>query len=116
MQGKVERFSLADGEDAVIHELRAPLGAAADALKQFWSALDGDLGTELHRRDIANRLASREDIGDRWYVATTIEGIVCALELSRSKSYSAPRLAPLPVHDAQQARAGIGSTRAGGRS
>ena len=27
VQGKVERFSLADGEDAVIHELRAPLGA-----------------------------------------------------------------------------------------
>ncbi len=84
VQGKVERFSLADGEDAVIHELRAPLGAAADALKQFWAALEGDLGSDLHRRDIANRLAAREDIGDRWYVATTIEGIVCALELSRS--------------------------------
>ena len=76
VQGKVERFSLADGEDAVIHELRAPLGAAADALKQFWGALDGEQGTELYRRDIANRLAAREDIGDRWYVATTIEGIV----------------------------------------
>ena len=84
MQGKVERFSLADGEDAVIHELRAPLGAAADALKQFWAGLDGELGSDLHLRDIANRLSSREDIGDRWYVATTIEGIVCALELSRS--------------------------------
>jgi ribosomal protein S18 acetylase RimI-like enzyme len=27
---------------------------------------------------------AREDLGDRWYVATTLEGIVCALELSRS--------------------------------
>jgi GNAT superfamily N-acetyltransferase/RimJ/RimL family protein N-acetyltransferase len=84
VQGKLERFSLSDGEDAVIHELRAPLGAAAEALKQFWAALDGEQGSDLHRRDIASRLASREDIGDRWYVATTIEGIVCALELSRS--------------------------------
>jgi GNAT superfamily N-acetyltransferase len=84
VQGKVERFSLADGEDAVIHELRAPLGAAADALTQFWSALDADYSSPLFRRDITTRLASREDIGDRWYVATTIEGIVCGMELSRS--------------------------------
>jgi RimJ/RimL family protein N-acetyltransferase/GNAT superfamily N-acetyltransferase len=84
VQGKVERFSLVDGEDAVIHELRAPLGAAGDALTQFWSGLDAEYWTPLFRRDIASRLASREDIGDRWYVATTIEGIVCGLELSRS--------------------------------
>jgi GNAT superfamily N-acetyltransferase len=84
VQGKVERFSLADGEDAVIHELRAPLGAAGDALTQFWSGLGDEYSSPLYQRDIASRLASREDIGDRWYVATTIEGIVCGLELSRS--------------------------------
>jgi RimJ/RimL family protein N-acetyltransferase len=84
VQGKVERFSLADGEDAVIHELRTPLGAAADALTQFWSGLDAEYSSTLFQRDIASRLASREDIGDRWYVATTLEGIVCGLELSRS--------------------------------
>ncbi|MDB5056636.1 MAG: GCN5-related N-acetyltransferase [Chloroflexi bacterium] len=84
MQGKVERFSLADGEDAVIHELRAPLGAGAEALNQFWSGWDAEQTSGLFRTDTSSRLAAREDIGDRWYVATTIEGIVCGLELSRS--------------------------------
>lgn len=83
VQGKVERFSLPDGEEAVIHELRAPLGAGAEALTTFWSGRDAALAGGPGR-DAATRLASREDIGDRWYVATTIEGIVCALELSRS--------------------------------
>jgi RimJ/RimL family protein N-acetyltransferase/GNAT superfamily N-acetyltransferase len=84
VQGKVERFSLPDGEEAVIHELRAPLGAGAEALTTFWAPPDrAQLAGPLWR-DVALRLAAREDIGDRWYVATTIEGIVCALELSRS--------------------------------
>ncbi|HVA90117.1 MAG TPA: GNAT family N-acetyltransferase [Chloroflexota bacterium] len=82
MQGRVERFSLPDGEEAVIHELRAPLGAGADALIAFWAARD-QIPPRV-ARDIETRLTAREDIGDRWYVATTIEGIVCALELSRS--------------------------------
>lgn len=84
MQGKVERFSLPDGEEAVIHELRAPLGAGAEALATFWGNWDADHATGRYAHDIETRLAAREDIGDRWYVATTIEGIVCALELSRS--------------------------------
>ena len=84
MQGKVERFSLPDGEEAVIHELRAPLGAGAEALSAFWGNWDAAHGTGGSAHDIETRLAAREDIGDRWYVATTIEGIVCALELSRS--------------------------------
>jgi RimJ/RimL family protein N-acetyltransferase len=82
VQGRVERFSLPDGEEAVIHELRAPLGAGADALIAFWAARDQV--SPRAARDIETRLTAREDIGDRWYVATTIEGIVCALELSRS--------------------------------
>jgi RimJ/RimL family protein N-acetyltransferase len=84
VQGKVERFSLPDGEEAVIHELRAPLGAGAEALSLFWSNWDASLAEQHYGRDIELRLSAREDIGDRWYVATTIEGIVCALELSRS--------------------------------
>lgn len=84
VQGKVERFSLPDGEEAVIHELRAPLGAGAEALSLFWSSWDTEHASGRYGRDIEMRLAAREDIGDRWYVATTIEGIVCALELSRS--------------------------------
>jgi GNAT superfamily N-acetyltransferase len=84
VQGKVERFSLADGEDSVIHELRAPLGAGAEALSQFWSGWGADSASELYRHDVMKRLTAREDIGDRWYVATTLEGIVCGLELSRS--------------------------------
>lgn len=84
VQGKVERFSLSDGEEAVIHELRAPLGAGAEALTLFWSGWDADHATGRYGHDIETRLGAREDIGDRWYVATTIEGIVCALELSRS--------------------------------
>ena len=84
VQGKVERFSLPDGEEAVIHELRAPLGAGAEALATFWGSWDADHATGRYAHDIETRLAAREDIGDRWYVATTIEGIVCALELSRS--------------------------------
>jgi GNAT superfamily N-acetyltransferase len=84
VQGKVERFSLPDGEEAVIHELRAPLGAGAEALSLFWSNWDAGLASGRYARDIELRLSAREDIGDRWYVATTIEGIVCALELSRS--------------------------------
>lgn len=84
MQGRIERFSLPDGEEAVIHELRAPLGAGADALIAFWAGRGLDLVPPRVARDIETRLTAREDIGDRWYVATTIEGIVCALELSRS--------------------------------
>jgi GNAT superfamily N-acetyltransferase len=84
VQGRVERFSLPDGEEAVIHELRAPLGAGADALISFWAGRGSDLVPPRVARDIETRLTAREDIGDRWYVATTIEGIVCALELSRS--------------------------------
>jgi RimJ/RimL family protein N-acetyltransferase len=84
VQGKVERFSLPDGEEAVIHELRAPLGAGAEALSLFWSNWDTEIVAGRYARDIELRLSAREDIGDRWYVATTIEGIVCALELSRS--------------------------------
>lgn len=68
----------------MIHELRAPLGAGADALIAFWATRDSDLAPPRVARDIETRLTAREDIGDRWYVATTIEGIVCALELSRS--------------------------------
>jgi RimJ/RimL family protein N-acetyltransferase/GNAT superfamily N-acetyltransferase len=84
VQGRVERFSLPDGEEAVIHELRAPLGAGADALITFWAGRGPDLVPPRVARDVETRLTAREDIGDRWYVATTIEGIVCALELSRS--------------------------------
>jgi RimJ/RimL family protein N-acetyltransferase len=84
VQGKVERFSLPDGEEAVIHELRAPLGAGAEALIGFWSGWDAEHASGRYRHDIETRLTAREDIGDRWYVATTIQGIVCALELSRS--------------------------------
>lgn len=84
MQGKVERFSLPDGEEAVIHELRAPLGAGAEALVAFWAGWDPEHASGRYRHDIETRLTAREDIGDRWYVGTTIQGIVCALELSRS--------------------------------
>ena len=84
MQGRVERFSLPDGEEAVIHELRAPLGAGADALIAYWSAWSRERASTHVAQDLETRLTAREDIGDRWYVATTIEGIVCAMELSRS--------------------------------
>jgi RimJ/RimL family protein N-acetyltransferase len=84
VQGRVARFTLPDGEEAVIHELRAPLGAGAEALLSFWSTWDSAAMRGPRAQDSSGRLLAREDLGDRWYVATTLEGIVCALELSRS--------------------------------